>query len=143
RAESLPSQDDMHFIFGNPDDGVGLTLINNEGIQQVEVYHTGHSAPYDLSLNIGQWYHIVGSWTGPDSSPQLYIDGVFRGTGALETGVASNSEPFAFVGSWGTSTHNFDGLVDEVRVYNNALSSDIIYLLYDQPSFTVDPAINY
>ncbi len=89
---------------------------------------TGHDAVYDLDFPADNWYHIAGKFDG--SNMTLYINGnsVDTVTGDwldhpsyLKTTIGINRNE---TGS------PFDGKIDEVRIYNRALSEQEIQSLY-------------
>jgi hypothetical protein len=80
------------------------------------------------SVNDGAWHHVVGIRDWSASLIYVYIDG------------ASNASPVSFSGTLKTSTKNlyigcnivddtafytdtFNGLIDDVRIYNRALTA--------------------
>lgn len=78
-------------------------------------------------LNDGQWHHVVGTVSG--STARLYVDGVLAGK--REDIV----NPEGFVGHWrvggdrqssfpSAGAADFSGLIDEVAVYERALTGD-------------------
>jgi hypothetical protein len=80
----------------------------------------------------GQWHHIAGVYTG--SQVRLYIDG--RLEAEAPAGPVSTSSDPVYIGSRfnSTSTRNWIGNIDEVRVYDTALSdANILYLAEGQP----------
>ena len=81
-------------------------------------------------VNDGQWHHAVGVYDG--SNTYLYIDGTldasFPWTGAVLTDAYN-----VFIGENAQATgRQFNGLIDDVRVYNVALSASQISALYYQ-----------
>ena len=81
------------------------------------------------SLQPGQWYHVVGTAQN-NGAMKLYVNGQEEGTsinvGTLWSGgnrylVGSNSNGFVY----------FNGLIDEVRIYNRVLTADDVKALYD------------
>ncbi len=77
-----------------------------------------------------QWHHIVGTYDG--SYAYLYIDGEQRASIAY-TGniVPASGYPF-HIGFWRSGYPNYyKGLIDEVRVYNQALNADEVRQLYE------------
>jgi hypothetical protein len=80
------------------------------------------------NVPIGQWVHAVARYTG--STMTLYLNGVQVGslaaTGAITT---SASVPVA-IGRNPQAYAPFDGIIDEVRVYNRALDTSEISSLY-------------
>jgi hypothetical protein len=78
----------------------------------------------------GNWHHLCGTWDG--SNVQLYVDGVSQGSVPL-TNPANNNRPLNFAYSWGGTggpTRFFRGLLDEVSIYNRALSATEIQQIY-------------
>ena len=92
------------------------------------------------TLTVGKRYHIV--WVfASNTSRTLYVNGVQEATTGTRVTLNTTSPRWS-VGSYGGSTINnyLSGNVDEVRIYNRALSASEISWLYMQiPNF--DPLI--
>lgn len=72
------------------------------------------------TVNDGQWHHVVGLRS--DGDLVLWVDGNQVGTRATTLGNLSNTAPL-WVGGFGTSTDlNFNGQIDDVRLYNRVLN---------------------
>jgi len=83
-------------------------------------------------LSINQWYHIVATWDGATS--KMYIDGVketIEGTvSSMNTSVV-NTLIGASHNSTGTgATGGWDGLINEVSIFNYALSQSQVTTLW-------------
>lgn len=79
----------------------------------------------------GTWYFIVGAISG--SSKSLYINGVLENSGAGASVGSSNAE-FSVGSKLNSSGSHFEflnGMADDVRVYNRALSSSEVVELYN------------
>lgn len=82
------------------------------------------------------WHHLVGLWDG--SNLKLFEDGVLAATPVAQVMNAQAGAGFNTVlggNSFSTSAVNrqeFNGSIDEVRIYNRALTEDEIRLLYNQ-----------
>lgn len=72
----------------------------------------------------GQWYHVAGTYDG--SVLKLYIDGQPAGSTAYQGSVATSPYPLKIGSSGFDDSRLFDGLVDNVRIWNRALSADEI-----------------
>ena len=99
-------------------------------------------------INTYQWYHVVGTYDG--EYQKLYINGVLDKTVENITGITANISGPVLFGTGAKQKHFFDGVIDEVRVYNHALSADVIYQHYlgnfnvtenGTPGFTTSVAI--
>ena len=65
----------------------------------------------------GTWTHIAGTYDG--ANLRLYVNGVLVKTQARTGTIFSSPNPL-YIGGKGSQ---FSGLIDEVRVYNRALSA--------------------
>lgn len=121
---------------GPPSGTQGWTLsTGNNGSAFFEVGPTGPTAFENASsgpiMTAGTWHHLAGTFDG--NFVRLYIDGVLQATepyvGAIQTG---NSN--VFIGKHSIIPgRQFDGRIDEVRIWNVALTNDQILKRIDQP----------
>jgi RHS repeat-associated protein len=80
------------------------------------------------TISKDEWYHIVG--TNDGSNLKVYVNGVCRATvGSIGKSGGSYD---AYIGSDGNDVDNcyFDGTIDSVKIFNRALPSDEIEVLY-------------
>jgi hypothetical protein len=71
-------------------------------------------------INDGRWHHVVGIKTS--NQVELYVDGKSESKSAHNLGTVSNSEPL-HIGSFSAPLNWFyQGLVDDVRIWNEARS---------------------
>ena len=86
-------------------------------------YHGGDMDTTVPSLN--EWHHVVATYdrTLASANMKIYIDAVFV-KGRNSTTVLPQTASNVYIGytTWG-SGYSFDGLIDEVRIYNRALSA--------------------
>lgn len=71
-------------------------------------------------LKLGVWQHILAVCDG--TTANMYVNGVLAGSGALASALVINGQNL-FIGNNGGLTRNFNGLVDEVAIYNTNLST--------------------
>jgi hypothetical protein len=74
-----------------------------------------------------QWHHVVGTYDG--SNVRVWVDAV-EGTPFSYTGSISNAAHSLEIGRGASNSYNFSGALDDVRLYNVALTdTDILDLL--------------
>lgn len=90
----------------------------------------GASSSSNVACNVPpsrQWHHIVGKQTGTSGS--LYVDGVLRASGTVRA--IGNAPTSITIGRYDTVGFDyFTGRIDEVRIYNRALSDAEILELF-------------
>lgn len=81
-------------------------------------------------LTTGTWYHVaVGYTDDSDDEITVYINGVARGTSTNGSGAPAAESSNLLIG--GSSSANFDGKIDEFKVYNSELTVDQIRIDYN------------
>ncbi|MBM4034743.1 MAG: PEP-CTERM sorting domain-containing protein, partial [Planctomycetes bacterium] len=88
-------------------------------------------APYPEGAPWANWHHVV--YTGGPGGLQIYIDGVLRGSGGGAQGASTSGFNFNIGGNgiWdGPGTNWFNGLIDDVAVWNRVLTAAEIQTLY-------------
>jgi hypothetical protein len=71
------------------------------------------------NLPTNAWVHVAGTWDGANA--RVYVDGVLAATSAVST-LPSNNLALR-IGADSTGANRFAGTIDEVGVYNRALST--------------------
>jgi len=111
-----------------------IMLYPNGKVDGAFLDGVGWGTSYVLSntaLNLNQWYHVV--YTYDKITHRIYINGKEDNTKADTTGGLSFSGTLAIGGSAPYPANRvFDGLIDEVRVYNRALSVEEIRYHYNK-----------
>ena len=74
-------------------------------------------------LIAGNWYHLTGVYDG--TQLKIYVNGVLEGSKA-ETRALTQRTSSVRIGAGGSVTQPLKGLVDDVRIYNRALSDSQI-----------------
>jgi len=80
-----------------------------------------------IKATLGVWYYLVASWDG--SVVRVYIDGKYIKEYSL-TSYSNLTTPTRFGASSNGTTYQFNGFIDDVRIYEQALSSAQIKKLY-------------
>ena len=76
----------------------------------------------------GRWYHLVGTYDG--TSMRLYIDGALEATRTSSASMGNTTVPLRIARSADAASY-FDGTIDEVAIYNSALTGGQIQSHYD------------
>ncbi|WP_148039249.1 LamG-like jellyroll fold domain-containing protein [Methanohalophilus sp. RSK] len=80
-------------------------------------------------LTSPEWKYVTGTYDGNNLS--LYVDGEFIGEKTLSDGIISTSRPlFVGAGNDGEDFH-YDGQIDDLQIYNRALSESEISAIYN------------
>lgn len=99
-----------------------------------------------VQVTTGKWYHVAVVYDGTQSTNnlQLYINGTpDKFTTITPTTVARNATANLHIGAFDTSdTAGFNGLIDEVRIYNTALTLSQIQDLYAAAPTNMGPVIS-
>ncbi|MFH1433216.1 MAG: LamG domain-containing protein, partial [archaeon] len=89
------------------------------------------------SISVGGWHYLVGTWSNVTGNLSIYLDGIlydsdtynaaglYDGTANLSIGSSGNN------GSYGTKD-DFNGTIDEVRIWNRALTPEEILSNYEE-----------
>lgn len=131
-----------------PGDGDGWAnlVTSNEGADtgQFWLQHNSGNTAYEFAVQTGagrtfvqssvapvedQWQHVTGVYDG--SELRIYVDGALAGT-TTHSGVirAFNASTELNLGRWKPAGRYFEGDIDEVRIYDTALSvGDIMTLM--------------
>ncbi|MBI2038064.1 MAG: LamG domain-containing protein [Candidatus Magasanikbacteria bacterium] len=86
-------------------------------------------------LSAGKWYHVAATYNSALASGnlKLYINGVedtYVGNGNFSSGVGDTAGGYTNIAKDPVNGRNFDGLLDDVRVYSRPLAPAEIMALY-------------
>lgn len=90
--------------------------------------HSGRVKTTQQDWNSFQWYHIVAVNHGSDGDA-MYVNGALDGSGECNYGGPPSAGEKLTIGRKSDPNYYFDGKIDDVRIYDRALSSDEIQLL--------------
>ncbi|MFW0862569.1 MAG: DUF2341 domain-containing protein [Candidatus Komeilibacteria bacterium] len=120
-----------HGIMGKySDNGWGLNLQENK------LNFGSHSCSnFDgtTSLVAGNWYHVVGIYK-ESADDELYVNGKLDSTSGtnLTDGNCNSDTSDIVIGLYRTDTdYEFDGIIDEVKIYNRALTQAEVSFNYN------------
>jgi len=84
----------------------------------------GSSGYSNTVLDLGKWYHIVSVYNG--ATLRNYINGVQDSVTGAGTGNIGTSACDLYIGKYYGDAQTFRGLIDDVRIYNYARTTDQI-----------------
>ncbi|HEX4263048.1 MAG TPA: LamG-like jellyroll fold domain-containing protein [Verrucomicrobiae bacterium] len=127
--------------FGTPRSG-WIIYNNVAGVWTFRLYNQ-NAANTSLSISGGvadaNWHHIVGVYDGTSGS--LYIDGVLA-AGPIATNYVPNVDAPLTIGGRSDGGFLYNGSIDEVAIYSNALSASDILAHY-QNGTSATPSQSY
>ena len=118
-----------------------LMVVTTNGTtktQRTSVFNLSSISKNGTTTN--EWFHIAGTYTQSDGNQRLYINGVLRDTDLhvagntvvpLATTTAGACYTYMKIGYDCVNNGYFNGRIDDVRLYNRALSGAEIAQLYN------------
>lgn len=126
--------------YGSSQTGVNIMLKTNGQIRFN--INDGGGAPNALDITTtssyadGNYHNIVATWdlTSSGTNCYLYIDNdseVVSGSGLTSGWTSGDSTYNIFIGAYYNDSQNFDGSIDQVRIFDNSLTSNEVAQLYN------------
>ena len=151
-AEALNFTDAVTFsLFFNPDGDLTSRrlIVKNNSIFVIFDFGVSTSIDFLVKPNndfaesttteweIGTWYHFAGTFDG--DTLRVYVDGVLEGESEIGIPIAgSDLDLWIGADDFGRPTDAFPGLIDEVRLYDRALTEAEIQEVIEGP-LAVEP----
>lgn len=117
----------------NTDTGFLLHVENTTGNKLMFTVFGNSYATSGITPSTDQWYHVVGTYN--HNQIKIYVNGQLKG----ETNASGNilSASTFRIGGEPNRSYFIDGQVDEVKLYNSALTSDQVKNLYNRSAGSV------
>jgi hypothetical protein len=90
---------------------------------------------YNATLSLDTWHHLVVVMSGGSDTPSaVYIDGTALTASSQANTVITSQYAYPYIGgaSNAAKTNYLDGKIDQVRIFNKALSSSEVTTLYGE-----------
>ena len=124
-----------HKIGGNQDGANGgykMTVFSNNKVE-FEIRDAGNASTLNrdvaggTTLETGTWYHLAGTYSQQEGYIRTYVNGVLDRQLQTASVLGASSGNF-YIGCepFNTSSYNFTGDMDDVRLYNRALTPEEI-----------------
>ncbi len=103
--------------------------------------NVSRSANSSKNLTDDQWHHVVGVYDNAAAEVQIFVDGNKEGAtgGVPAADYGTNARPFTIGNHF---NRGFDGLLDEVAIYDSALNSDQVAAHFLAGGGVPDPLLN-
>jgi hypothetical protein len=114
------------FVIGQ--DNFNLKVDTSSGTKLTATAN-GVTLTYGTALSVNRWYHIAAVYDGANTTAKLkiFINGqeeAASNAGALSESLAASSAKFTFGKNATSAAQYFKGSIEEVRVFNTALTTD-------------------
>jgi len=125
-------------VGGGPGSHDPFLYVQTTGILESSIYAgTGLTITTSSPVNDGNWHNAVYTVNMSTSVQTFYLDG--SSVGSISGGAPEGPFPYIYIGTGDTTGFNnsnngwfyFNGTIDDVRVYNRALSASEIKNLYN------------
>jgi hypothetical protein len=88
------------------------------------------AVPVDpITVNDGEWHHIAVNWGDDEGNTNMYLDGAFIMGAAYADVHVSYPLTYMYLGEMAAGNRRYDAVLDEVRIYDHALSLEEIHVL--------------
>jgi hypothetical protein len=124
RWDAVAIVNQRSFSLGTDPNGYAYIVVSPGG------YDAGAQSACSTSvLPLGQWTHVAGTYDG--TSLRIYVNGVLENTTTFGPQIFPGTDDVGIGGTVaglpsGTANYTFNGKIDEVAVYNRALSTQEI-----------------
>ncbi|MDX1697877.1 MAG: LamG domain-containing protein, partial [Thiohalobacterales bacterium] len=103
-------------------DGIPYGLVFDLGV-------TGVNTEFVTTTTIdapGKWYHIAASYDTTSDAYAVYVDGVLQKSGTYPSALTVPAANLLSMGTRTGSSNYYDGMLDDVRIYDQFLSAEEI-----------------
>ena len=109
----------------------GLIAVPNVIRLAIAEGSAGASDLISYTTEYGVWHHYIATFTTGTNAMELFVDGVSAGTNTFNEGTMVNYGDTLYVGGSGDVNYHPEVYVDDVRIYNRALTAAEARALYE------------
>lgn len=91
----------------------------------------GPTVTSTLAMSTATWHHVVMS-AQTNGTVNLYLDGVAAGSGNATTAMYNDNNISDLIGAYGTLSQPMNGRIDQIRIYDSAISAANVSTLYKE-----------
>jgi hypothetical protein len=132
KADTLGSNGGLDQIWGRGGKGNYMRLSDNGGPTINLAHKSGGWYVLDSGVIpvVDTWYHCAITYDDSTNQLRIYVDGDEKNNTTV-TSFTTNSSNFEISGTSGDASHSLDGVIDDVRIYDRALSAEEIKQVYE------------
>lgn len=111
--------------------------INNSAFNSLSAITPVNAVPY---IQTNQWDCVIGIFNGTTSTASIYVNGQFRYSYSFPAGIGPANASTLFIGGTNNPTYpyNVHGVMDDIRIYNRALTLQEIDTLCNSCSLSLN-----
>ena len=129
-----PNYPNTHQMILSKDGSSWYTSIYNQKVfLSLRIDGSQRYTEGNIVVSAGEWHHIACSWNANTGEYRTYLDGAIDVDVIYPGDVLSINNLDVFIGNYDGSRLAFNGNIDELVVYNRALSTSEINYLYENP----------
>ncbi len=114
-------------IIDDGDEFVQFNIPSNNQVQiVVEDLGTQYYEMVDAALEVGMWYHFAATWDASANDIDLYLNGVEHTTAGISGAAPGSMTNTIYLGGRSDGNGDFDGTLDEFRIWNDIRTRDEI-----------------
>ncbi|NUN08494.1 MAG: VCBS repeat-containing protein [Ignavibacteriaceae bacterium] len=125
---------------GSEDDDFSCNIYN--GIIQFSVNGPGvfKGVESNTVLTTGKWYFVLLKWDGINAKQSIYINGIKDAEITTPVLQINNTNTALRIGKPAHPASSIIGLIDDIRIYNRAITQDEVDSLYREGGYNAPPA---
>ncbi|PYI88427.1 MAG: hypothetical protein DME26_03650, partial [Verrucomicrobia bacterium] len=135
---NIPDSSTLGILFKGPlssSQGVYALIANTKALFRLNGAASDVSSTSDLPLNT--WTHIAATYDPAQSQQKIYFNGTLENTANYSAAVNTNNDPL-YIGMYYSSSYGIPASIDDVRIYNRALSTNEVAALASLVSWDAD-----
>lgn len=126
---------------GSSGGGSFISLSCTSSVNALAVYDQSLFLTSSLRANLNQWHHAVVTVGTGANSYTVYLDGI--GDSLANTASPNITNGDFEIGRYSLGgTHYHDGLVSDVRIYDQVLTQDQVREIYNNPGLTIPTGLS-
>ena len=127
------------FMYGQGCNGYHL-CVSNTACPVIGIACTGPMLASKKQVNDGKWHHTVGVWEGSGTMKySVIVDGAILDTGTVGTSPSTPGSGSFCIAQDPWNNSRFVGAIDDIRIYDRALSGNEINALYHENGWVGNP----